>query len=137
MTERLPAPDFGELCADLLAAGRPVRFRARGPSMSPAILDGESLTVAPVRPGEIVPGDVILYRSPRGLTVHRVVTSLSGEPLAWRVQGDAPGSEEERGAAGQLLGRVETVRREGRDQPVGRRAVSRAAFLRRLLPRSG
>lgn len=135
MTAGRSTTDFDEVCAGLLAAGQSVRFRARGPSMSPSIRDGESLTVAPVTAREIAVGDVILYRSPRGLTAHRVLAALPGDQPAWRVSGDAPGSEEERVPADHVLGRVESVRRDGVDRPVGGHAVSRAAFLGALLPR--
>ena len=109
---------FPDLCTDLLQSGRPVRFRAPGASMHPTIRDGEVVTVVPVPTREIKSGDVLLYQTERGLTAHRVIRRLPGSKTAFRVRGDAPGSEEERVAANRVLGKVASVERAGRQLPV-------------------
>lgn len=123
---------FHDLCVDLLLSGRPVRFRAPGASMHPTIRDGEVVTVAPVQARRIARGDVLLYLSDGGLTAHRVIRRLPGPEAAFRMRGDAPGSREERVAADNILGRVESVERDGRELQVGGFARGRVASLVRL-----
>jgi hypothetical protein len=64
---------FTDVCIDLLNVGQGVRFRAKGWSMHPTICDGEIIHVEPVLPSEVKHRDIILYKSPRGVTAHRVV----------------------------------------------------------------
>jgi len=64
---------FSDVCTGLLSLGQGVRFRANGWSMYPTICDGEMINVEPVLPSQVRHGDIILYRSPRGITAHRVI----------------------------------------------------------------
>jgi len=64
---------FADVCVGLLNQGQSVRFKANGWSMHPTICDGEMIHVEPVLPSQVRHGDIILYRSPRGVTAHRVV----------------------------------------------------------------
>jgi hypothetical protein len=64
---------FADVCVGLLNQGQSVRFKATGWSMQPTICDGEMINVAPVLPSQVRHGDIILYRNPRGITVHRVI----------------------------------------------------------------
>ena len=73
---------FAELCSALLERGNAVRFRVQGESMRPNLLDGDLVTVAPVAPGELRPGDVALIQNADGLLIHRVVES---EPVSGRI----------------------------------------------------
>ena len=41
--------------------------------MHPTICDGEMINVEPVLPSQVRHGDIILYRSARGITAHRVI----------------------------------------------------------------
>lgn len=100
-------PGFTATCAALLRAGESVRFAATGRSMAPAIRDGDLLTVTPVEPGAIRPGEVILYRGARGLLAHRVLARLADGSL--QLRGDAIGSELEGVPADRILGRVVAV----------------------------
>lgn len=134
-----PAPDFSRLCADLLGSGQRVRFRTRGASMSPAIGDGDVVTFGPVGSEAVRRGDVLLYASRRGLTVHRVEGRLDGIEPAFRVRGDALGSPMESVETSQVLGRAEAVERDGRECPIGGEPPSPLARLamrlrRRLSP---
>ena len=104
--------------------GNSVRFRPGGHSMSPAIRDGEAVTVAPVRASEVRRGDIILYRAERGLIAHRVL-KLRGELDApvFITRGDASTSCDAPVDASQVLGRVICVERNGRRLSLkGRRA---------------
>jgi hypothetical protein len=74
--------------------------------MTPAIRDGDLLTVEPVTAPQVRRGDVVLYLSPRGLTAHRVV-GLG--PSVLRCRGEAAGSEEELVPAELVLGKVEDI----------------------------
>ncbi len=64
---------FHELISQILQEGRNVRFRAPGKSMRPAILDGDVLIVAPIKPHAIKRGDIILYQADNHIIVHRVI----------------------------------------------------------------
>ena len=68
-----PQALFADVCVGLLNQGQSVRFKANGWSMHPTICDGEMINVEPVLPSQVRHGDIILYRSPRGITAHRVV----------------------------------------------------------------
>ncbi|MGK2858390.1 MAG: S26 family signal peptidase [Thermoanaerobaculia bacterium] len=103
---------FPLLCTELLRSGQSVRFRATGASMGPAILDGDMVTIAPVALREVRRGDVILYTSDRGLTAHRVV-EFQMVVATFITMGDTPGSPREQVGAGAVLGRVESVERDG------------------------
>ena len=121
----LRPPRFSDVCAALLRGGTPVRFAATGSSMSPAIRDGDVITVEPVRAEAVAVGDVVLYAGARGLIAHRVLEARRAGDKAFLARGDARGSTGERVGADQLLGRVASVER-----PAGRpilRQLARAA----------
>ena len=107
--------------------------------MGPAIRDGDLVTFAPVRPQQIRRGDVLLYASERGLTAHRAVGWPNRSRAIFPIQGDAPGSPREQVSARQVLGRVESVEREGRQVSVHRpfaRQLARITWVaRRVLTR--
>ncbi|HKR00519.1 MAG TPA: S24 family peptidase, partial [Pyrinomonadaceae bacterium] len=64
---------FLDLSTELLRRGYSVRFRPRGFSMLPTIRDGEAILVEPVEEEAIRRGDILLYRTERGVIAHRVV----------------------------------------------------------------
>jgi len=66
------AANFSDLCGDLLSGGRPIRFRASGSSMAPAIRDGDLLTVEPLATRSLSEGDIVLYPVGTGFRAHRV-----------------------------------------------------------------
>jgi hypothetical protein len=105
---------FAEVCTDLLKHGFSVTFRAPGRSMHPTIRDGEIITAEPVAPGRLKWGEIALYRAGEVLLAHRVVRLRRGDgDPHLLVRGDAPGAQDERVTAGQILGRVVcTVRGE-------------------------
>jgi hypothetical protein len=61
------------LVSDCLKSGRAVRFRASGRSMHPTIRHDEIVVVAPVKPGCLGLGDIVLSRCGEKLTAHRLV----------------------------------------------------------------
>ena len=117
----LRPPRFSDVCVALLRGGTPVRFAATGSSMSPAIRDGDWITIEPVPAEAVAVGDVVLYSGARGLIAHRVLEAHRAGDLGFLARGDARGSTGERVSAAQLLGRVARVER-----PAG------GPFLRRL-----
>jgi len=126
-----------DLCEDLLARGRSVRFRAPGRSMYPAIREGETITVRPVSPSAVKVGDIILYRWEKGVIAHRVIRIVldpakAGAPQGPKarcspsqssilsphhlfvLQGDSSGACAEHVKPQQILGKVVAVDRAGR-----------------------
>lgn len=126
---------FQVLSAELLADGLMIRFRASGQSMTPTIQDGEAITVAPVHVVDVRRGDILLYRSGRGLLAHRVVRiepQRDGAPQL-TLRGDASLTEDEPIAAAQVLGRVVSVERDGREFAL----AGRGARWRRVAVKAG
>lgn len=108
---------FSRVCVRMLEDGHAVCFPAPGNSMHPAIRDGEWVTVEPTDPTCVRRGDVLLYRSRRGLTAHRVVRVVAdeGTPARFVCRADNGGAIEEHVDSRNILGRVARVER-GRSQ---------------------
>jgi uncharacterized repeat protein (TIGR01451 family) len=72
---------FKELCAALIRRGNSAQFRVDGQSMTPNLLDGDVVVIAPASMAELRRGDVVLAENTDGLSVHRVnsLDSKSGE----------------------------------------------------------
>jgi len=136
---------FPDLTAELLRRGSYVRFRAIGASMQPTIEDGELITVAPVAPGSVKRGDILLYQNERGVFAHRVVgvvTRTLPSPVAgcratgprqgdcplFLLRGDASVSCDPPVVREQVIGRVVAVQRGDRSLALD----SRLANLLRL-----
>jgi hypothetical protein len=119
---RVTLSPFTRAVTDLVGAsmdhgstGMQVRFRAEGLSMYPSIRDGELITVGPVAGGAIVRGDVLLCRSGNRVLAHRVVAiSGRGSARVLRLRGDAKLACDAPIAVGQVIGKVESVRRKGK-----------------------
>lgn len=125
---------FLDVSIELLGRGVGIRFRPAGDSMHPTIRDGEPVTVAPISAAQVKRGDIILYRTERGLKAHRVVLINRGiveTETTIILQGDACSTLDEPVRAGQVLGKVVSVERDGRKVSLaGRRAYF--AYLLRL-----
>jgi len=120
------------LTRELLQRGCHVRFRAAGTSMYPAIRDGEVVTVAPASGNVFAVGDVLLCRVGRRPTAHRVVAvqpSDDGRPVI-HLHGDNLCSPDRPVRAEDVIGRVLTVNRDGREQPLD--GPGRLVRLRRI-----
>ncbi len=132
-----------DLTTELLSQGATVRFRPSGRSMYPSIREGELITVEPVVPSDVKLGDIVLYRSERGPSAHRVVemsrpqaeprayraagfslrASSSRDARVFRLRGDASLSCDQPVAAHQILGRVVGVKRNGRSVALATRGA--------------
>ena len=112
-----------DLTTELLSRGTIVHFRASGRSMYPSIREGELITVGPVEASDVKLGDIVLYRSERGLIAHRVVEIASRDARVFRLRGDASLSDDQPVAAHQILGRVVEVQRNGRSVALASRGA--------------
>ena len=123
--------------------------------MQPTIEDGELITVAPVGPGSVKRGDILLYQSESGVHAHRVVGRVKGtvpSPVAgcratgprqvdcpldrYLLRGDASVSCDAPVQLEQVIGRVVAVQRAGRSRPLDNRAFNLMRLMRLWLSKS-
>jgi ribosomal protein S18 acetylase RimI-like enzyme len=127
-----------ELLRGMAGRGKPLRTRVRGFSMSPFILNGDIITIAPLNGRVPEVGEVVAFTLPESgrLAVHRIITAAGG---GWLMSGD--NSPEPDGVIGRerMIGHVTAVERNGRLMRLGlgaeRRLVAwmvRHGLLRRL-----
>lgn len=117
-----------DLSTELLGRGKRVRFRAPGRSMYPTIRENEAITVEPVAPQDVKVGDIILYRSGESVVAHRVIRIErgKGDTLRFILREDTWGTLDTPIEAGQILGKVVSVERAGRNvDPYSTRAKVR------------
>ena len=111
----LTAPVVMELIEAVHEKGASFRFQASGHSMTPAIRDGDVITVSPL--GEIVPrrGDVLAFRHPERpqMLVHRVLHAHPSEKKFY-IKGDGCPGADGWIPAENVLGLVTRVERGGR-----------------------
>lgn len=105
----LSSSEIADLAAEVLARGHALRVRVRGQSMEPTLRSGDRVTLAPVDPGDLEPGDLVLVRQTRCL-IHRVCrVDRSAHSLTTR--GDARASDDPPIDLQDVLGRVVRVER--------------------------
>ena len=123
-----------DLSTELLGRGKRVRFRAPGRSMYPTIRENEAITVEPVEPRHVKVGDIILYRSGESVVAHRVIRIESGRNNALRfiLREDTWGTLDEPVEAEQILGKVVSVERAGRNIDLYSRRVKMRLFAHTL-----
>jgi signal peptidase I len=100
-----------ELVADVARNHGTVQLKVSGTSMIPAIFPGDLITVQWRNPEELRTGEVILFKRSGGLRAHRIV-QIGREFLVTR--GDALRSNDGAILHGEIVGRVESVLRNGR-----------------------
>lgn len=102
--------EFEPTLREVLSAGHAARFRASGDSMYPAIRSGDYLQIVPCDASKLQIGDIILARTERGLTAHRIVRIRGTEgSLSITMRGDNALRSDQPVAAADVLGRVESV----------------------------
>jgi len=106
--------EFEPTLREVLRAGHAARFRASGDSMYPAIRSGDYLQIVPCDASTLRIGDIILARTERGLTAHRIVRirGAEGSPRI-TMRGDNALLSDEPVAAADVLGRVASVENGG------------------------
>ena len=106
-----------DLSTELLGRGKRVRFRAPGRSMYPTIRENEAITVEPVVPQDVKVGDIILYRFGDSVVAHRVmrIEKREGNASRFILREDTWGTLDEPVEAEQILGKVVSVERAGRN----------------------
>ena len=75
------------------------------------------MTVSPVNTSAVKRGDILLYQRERGVIAHRVVRirKAKASRRVFILRGDASVTSDEPVEAGQVLGRVVSVERDGRE----------------------
>ena len=128
MTTRLDADLGAELITELLDRGECVQFVARGRSMWPFIMDGDTVCIDP-RLDELAIGDVVLASLSAVGPLHRLVAGpRDGRYL---LRGDALPNVDGWVDRGQILGRLVARSRDGRSLRLyrGRSAVFASSCL--------
>lgn len=116
------------LVTHALSAGLTVRCTATGQSMEPAILDGETIVVQPVRADALEVGMVVLAEVGGRTLVHRVIAierDAAGAVTAVRMRGDALAEPDPSGKPQDIRGRVIAVSVEGAEHPLSLVPTSR------------
>lgn len=95
--------------------GRAV-LRVASSSMSPRIETGDLISIVRVAPRQLLPGDVVVFRSAEAdLVVHRLIwrDRLLGRPSRIFTKGDASSCLDRSVSVDQVVGRVEGITRGG------------------------
>jgi len=91
--------------------------------MYPTILNGDEITVEPIRPKAVKVGDIVLYQNEDDLIAHRVVrienisdtqSSVLSPQSCFALRGDARPTCDAPVAAEQILGKVVLIESNGR-----------------------
>jgi hypothetical protein len=107
----IPNEDFTRLLQAVVGDGRPFRFKAQGTSMTPAIRDGDVLTLCPT-PRNIPLGAVVcIHPTNEELIIHRVVARTGPNYL---VKGDFGSEMDGWYNKADLLGIVQRVEHKGK-----------------------
>ncbi len=104
VSSRRPAADLASALR-LFIEGEGLRFRVRGRSMEPALGTGDMVRVTAAR--LLLPGDLVLYRSPEAFVVHRLLGWYRSGGRPWLLtQGDAVRTPDFRVSPTDVVGRV-------------------------------
>jgi hypothetical protein len=124
------SPAAEAIVAECLRSFPHVRLTVTGGCMGPALRPGDTVLVADpsLRPPRF--GDVVLFRHPEGLRLHRLVWAppLAGAGSAWRTKGDRAPRWDPRICSGDVLGTVIAVegREHGHGVPTALRSLAQA-----------
>ena len=120
-----------------LASQTPLEVRVKGECMSPLVLDGDRVLVAPRRC--YLPGDILVFRDRNGVLVsHRLLGWFPRHRRLWLLtQADSAILPDPPVAPGQVLGRIVggASRREAVRVPLGHRIRAARRFLAHVLRR--
>ena len=113
--------EFERLASEILGDGHALIFRARGNSMHPFIQEGDVLEIQRVGSGDIRRVDVLLCVLQEGkIIAHRVIRILhvDAQPQ-FLIKADARFTPDGIFLFDQVLGRVVTIQRKGRNIDIG------------------
>jgi signal peptidase len=100
-----------DLIADVARSQGKVHLKVAGVSMVPALWPGDLLTVRRCEPEELQAGSIIVFRQNQRLVVHRLMHWEDGRVVA---RGDAHFCLDRPAPASDVIGRVESIERDGR-----------------------
>lgn len=109
-----------ELAAEVLRASGSLRLRVTGWSMLPTVWPGDTLVIEQACGDQVFEGDIVLFSSGRRFVAHRVVAIGNDSGVSTvqtstvQTQGDAVRRPDAPLAAGDVLGKVSFILREGR-----------------------
>jgi len=88
-----------------------VHLKVAGASMVPALWPGDLVTVRSCDSSELQPGSIVVFRQNERLVVHRLMHWVGGCVVA---RGDARQRYDKPVKVGEMIGRVDSVLRNGR-----------------------
>jgi signal peptidase len=100
-----------DLIADVVRAQGTVHLKVAGSSMVPTLWPGDLVTVGRCEPSELQTGSLIVFRQDERLIVHRLMHWEGGCVVA---RGDASSRFDRPAPASDVIGRVESILRDGR-----------------------
>ncbi len=108
--------DFGCLAESVLQAGVSLQFQARGSSMTPAIRDGDTLLITPIRAHDLWVGQIVLCQTENNrYVVHRIVRRCrQPEGVSFLLKGDQCRSADGWVDGSRILGQAIQARRQGK-----------------------
>ena len=118
----LSAPVIMELIEAVHEKGASFRFQAKGYSMTPAIRNGDIITISPLKGLMPRRGDVVAFRHPERpqMLVHRV---LHTNVKKYFIKGDNCSAADGWIPAENILGLISRVERQGKARPWPNRAT--------------
>lgn len=128
---------FAELSAEILRAGKVLRFRGHGASMQPLVRDGDILLVRPVDAQAVRRGDLVLFHDELGrVVVHRVIGVHAGRAgRRFTMQGDAVSQPDGVIPEARIFGRLAAIERNGNRIEMDEPAVRLLGWLALLRSR--
>lgn len=126
------------LAEDVIRTFGEARLRVFGTSMVPSILPGDVISVRRSAPVEISSGEIILYAREGRMFVHRVVGRAGGPDNALLItRGDSLRRSDPPVSSSELLGKVISIERGGRQLRTSSSLSSFSSVFVRLLQTSG
>ncbi len=124
---------FMAACEAAFEQGFSVRFRARGQSMQPNVLDGDTVEVAPFASRDLSMGDIAMTHGEDGVLLHRVIArdKRTDEVIT---RGDA--GQENDALPAFVLGKVVSIERGQRRMSLKRPGTRLVHALRRQVHRA-
>lgn len=107
-----------DLAEEVIRKFSSVRLRVTGTSMMPCMLPGDLVTVKRASSNEVSDGEIVLFKRANGFGLHRVVAQPEAVPgCALLTRGDRLRNNDPLVSSEALLGRVESIERNGRQFP--------------------